>query len=202
MLAGDNRRQSPCRRQVPPMILVMPNGRAQVNDRAEGNIYLGSDAFAVFEHDLLKDVIPTIESEYSVYNPPRASGSRRTSMGGGLPLISAWLTSIPLPRSAAFRPPLTRNLPPELVPDPAAATQQLKLFWVSCGNKDGLIRISQGVHTYLKENGVPHIWHVDLNAHDRTRWRNNPFRFTSTSSASAPHKRGNWAHNLPKSTAF
>ena len=34
------------------------------------------------------------------------------------------------------------------------------------GNKDGLIRISQGVHAYLKENNVPHIWHVDEHAHD------------------------------------
>jgi hypothetical protein len=40
--------------------------------------------------------------------------------------------------------------PGELVPDAAAAKAKLKLLWISCGNKDGLIRISQGVHTYLK----------------------------------------------------
>ena len=43
-----------------PMIVVMPNGRARKNDRAEGNIYAAAPAFAAFEQDLLRDVIPTI----------------------------------------------------------------------------------------------------------------------------------------------
>ena len=53
----------------------------------------------------------------------------------------------------------------------------MKLLWLSCGNKDGLIRISQGVHAYLKEKGVPHVWHVDGNAHDPTDWKNNLYHF-------------------------
>jgi hypothetical protein len=67
--------------------------------------------------------------------------------------------------------------PVELVPDPAAAREKLKLLWLACGNRDGLIRISQGVHSYLKENNVPHIWHVDSNAHDGTEWANNLYLF-------------------------
>jgi len=43
-----------------PMIAVMPNGRAQKNDRPEGNIYAAAPAFAAFEKDLLEDVIPAI----------------------------------------------------------------------------------------------------------------------------------------------
>ena len=65
----------------------------------------------------------------------------------------------------------------ELVPDPEKPKQQLKLLWISCGNKDGLIRISQGVHTYLKEKDVPHVWNVDGHAHDPTHWRNNLYYF-------------------------
>jgi enterochelin esterase-like enzyme len=68
--------------------------------------------------------------------------------------------------------------PAQLVPDPAAAREKLKLLWVSCGNKDGLIRISQGVHAYLKKNDVPHVWHVDGNAHDATEWKNNLYLFS------------------------
>jgi len=30
-----------------------------------------------------------------------------------------------------------------------AAHKGLKLLWISCGNQDGLLRISQGLHTYL-----------------------------------------------------
>ena len=57
------------------------------------------------------------------------------------------------------------------MPDPDKATRQLKLFYVSCGNKDGLIRMSQGVHAYLKEKSVPHVWHVDDHAHDFQHWK-------------------------------
>jgi enterochelin esterase-like enzyme len=89
--------------------------------------------------------------------------------------------------------------PAELVPDPAAAKDQLKLLWLSSGNKDGLINISQGVHAYLKEKGVPHVWNVDGNGHDPTHWKNNlqwfaqkifrqaQFRNLGTQAQNTPH---------------
>jgi enterochelin esterase-like enzyme len=65
----------------------------------------------------------------------------------------------------------------ELVPDPVAARKELKLLWLSCGNKDGLINISQRIHAYLKEHGMPHIWHVDSHGHDGTEWSKNLYLF-------------------------
>ena len=38
--------------------------------------------------------------------------------------------------------------------------------------------ISQGLHAYLKEKDIPHVWHVDGNAHDPTEWRNNLYHFS------------------------
>jgi esterase/lipase superfamily enzyme len=66
----------------------------------------------------------------------------------------------------------------ELVPDPEKAKNQLKLLWISCGNKDGLIRVSQSVHAYLKEKNVPHIWHVDEHAHDFQHWKKALYNFS------------------------
>ena len=160
-----------------PMIVVMPNGRAQKNDRAEGDVFRSAPAFAAFEEDLLKDVIPTIESRYSVQADREHRALAGLSMGGGQSLnfglghldTFAWIggfSSAPNTKPAA-----------QLVPDPAAAKQQLKLLWLSCGNKDGLIGISQGVHVYLKEKDVPHLWNVDSNGHDPTHWRNNLYHF-------------------------
>ena len=34
------------------------------------------------------------------------------------------------------------------------------------------------MHDYLKEKGVPHVWHVDGNAHDTTEWDNNLYLFS------------------------
>jgi enterochelin esterase-like enzyme len=159
-----------------PMIIVMPNGRAQPNDRAEGNP-MASAAFANFERDLLDDVIPAIESRYSASTDREQRALAGLSMGGGQTLNFglahldrfAWL--------GAFSSAPNTKAPAELVPDPAAVTRQLKLFYLSCGNKDGLMRISQGVHLFLKEKGVPHIWNVDGHAHDATHWRNNLYHF-------------------------
>ena len=65
----------------------------------------------------------------------------------------------------------------ELVPDPEVAREKLKLFYLSCGNKDGLINGSQGVHRFLKENNIPHIWNVDDHGHDGPSWASNFYHF-------------------------
>lgn len=160
-----------------PMIVVMPNGRAQKNDRPEGDVFKSAPAFAAFEDDLLNDVIPTIESRYSVQADREHRAIAGLSMGGGQTLnfglkrldTFAWI--------GAFSSAPNTKPPKELVPDPAAAKAKIKLLMLSCGNRDGLIRISQGVHTYLKENNVPHIWHVDDHAHDPPHWKNSLYHF-------------------------
>ena len=163
--------------KVVPMIVVMPNGRAQKNDRAEGDVFKTAPAFANFERDLLDDVIPTIEARYSTATNREQRALAGLSMGGGQSLnfglghleTFAWVGSF----SCA---PNTKP-PEQLVPDPATAKEKLKLLWLSCGNQDGLIRISQGVHGYLKTNAVPHIWNVDGNAHNTPEWKNNFYWF-------------------------
>jgi len=131
-----------------------------------------------FENDLLKDIIPYVESHYSVYTDREHRALAGLSMGGGQTLniglshieTFAWI--------GGFSSAPNTKAPAEVVPDPVAAKEKLKLLWLGCGNKDGLIRISQGVHAYLKAKGVPHVWHVDSNAHDNTEWANNLYLFS------------------------
>jgi enterochelin esterase-like enzyme len=186
--------------KVQPMVVVFPNGNSSVTAEAEA-AFPGEGAGArgaqpraaagagrgrggfeswgtPFEGDLLKDIIPYVESHYSVYTDRQHRALAGLSMGGGQTLnigvshieTFAWIGGF----SSA---PNTKQPPSALLPDPASA-KQLKLLWLGCGNKDGLIRISQGVHQYLKENGVPHVWHVDGNAHDTTEWDNNLYLFS------------------------
>lgn len=161
-----------------PMIVVLPNGRARKDDRATGDIYAAAPAFANFERDLLDDVIPTIEKKYGADPKREQRALAGLSMGGGQTFnfgltrldTFAWVGGF----SAApnTKPPAT------LLPDPSVAKKQLKLLWVSCGNRDSLLSISQGMHAYLKEKEVPHVWHVDGNGHDRTHWRNSLYWFS------------------------
>lgn len=160
-----------------PMIVVMPNGRAQKNDRAEGNVYAAAPAFAAFEQDLLGSVIPAIEARYSVRADQKNRALAGLSMGGGQSLNFGLAHLDTFAWVGGFSSAPNTKPPSELVTDPAAARKRQKLLWLSCGNQDGLLGISQGVHAALKANSIPHVWNVDGHAHDATEWRNNLYYF-------------------------
>ncbi|MBM6388200.1 MAG: esterase family protein, partial [Paenibacillus sp.] len=68
-----------------PMIVVLPNGRAMPNDRAEGDLFDPEKikAFERFESDLIHDLIPYIESNYSASTTRDNRAIAGLSMGGG-----------------------------------------------------------------------------------------------------------------------
>jgi hypothetical protein len=158
-----------------------PNGRALPDDRspAPDKTFSQQNAggFAKFERDLLDCLIPAIQAKYSASTKREHRAIAGLSMGGGQSLnfglghldTFAWVGGF---SSAPNTKPST-----ELVPDPSVARKQLKLLYVSCGNRDGLMNISQRVDTYLKEQNVPHIWNVDDFTHDRPTWANNVHHF-------------------------
>lgn len=163
------------------MIVVMPNGRALADDRppAPDQIYTPQNAggFAKFERDLIDGLIPAVQARYSTCTNREDRALAGLSMGGGQSLnfglkhldLFAWIGGF----SCA---PNTRP-PAELVPNPAAAREQLRLLYLSCGNQDGLISVSQGVHVYLKEHNVTHVWNVDDHGHDGESWASNLYHF-------------------------
>jgi enterochelin esterase-like enzyme len=168
-------------KKAEPMIVVMPYGfTTKPGEAPLGRTASPDDrrkAAGQFEQDLLKDVIPYIESHYPVIADADHRALAGLSMGGGQTLnfglahldTFAWIGGF---SSAPNTKPAS-----ELIPDPEGAKKQLKLLWVACGNKDNLLRISQGMHSYLKEKDIPHVWHVDGHGHDATEWRNNLYYF-------------------------
>jgi enterochelin esterase-like enzyme len=160
-----------------PMIIVMPNGRAQKNDRAEGNVFATAPAFEKFERDLLDDVIPTIESRYSTEADREHRALAGLSMGGGQSLNFGLTHLDTFGWVGGFSSAPNTKPPAELIPD-ADAAKELKLLWLSCGSKDGLIRLSQGFHSFLKENEIPHVWHVAEHGHDGPEWKQALYYFS------------------------
>jgi endo-1,4-beta-xylanase len=163
------------------MIVVMPNGRAMPDDRATGNIMAPDkvQAFATFEKDLLNDLIPYMEKKYRVIKDREHRAIAGLSMGGGQSLNFglgnpdwfAWVGGF----SSA---PNTRK-PEELVPDPAKTKEQMKLLYISCGDKDGLISFSKRTHEYLLANQVPHIYYIIPGGiHDFRVWKESLYQFS------------------------
>ena len=163
--------------QATPMIVVMPNGRAQKNDRAEGNVFAAAPAFATFEQDLLNDVIPAIESRYSVHADRDHRGIAGLSMGGGQSLNFAFASPDKFAWLAAFSAaPNTRNTD-QLIPAGKLSDNPFHLIWLSCGSRDDLLGISQRTQRYLRQQQIPHIWNLDSHAHDPTHWKHNLWHF-------------------------
>lgn len=161
-----------------PMIVVLPNGRAAKDVTARDPIPKQSPAFAAFENDLLTDLIPFIEKNYSVLADRESRAIAGLSMGGGQALnfglnhldTFAWVGGF----SSA---PNTRP-PGELIKDPAEAAGKLRLLYLACGDSDRLFRISRGVHDMLVEKNVPHVYRVVPGGrHDFKVWKSGLYHF-------------------------
>lgn len=165
--------------QAEPMIVVMPNGRALADDTPGPNPFAADKVagFARFEAELLEVLIPAVEARYGARTDRLGRALAGLSMGGGQALNVglahldrfAWVGAF----SAA---PIARPVG-ELLPDPGAARSQLRLLYLSCGRRDGLIGTSQRTHGDLVRIGVPHLWNVDDHGHDRQAWASNLYHF-------------------------
>jgi enterochelin esterase-like enzyme len=165
-----------------PMIVVMPNGRALPDDRppAPDQVFTPANAagFENFERDLLDFLIPAVDAAYPTLADRGHRAIAGLSMGGGQALNFGLAHLDRFAWVGAFSPaPNTRGIT-ELVPDAASARRDLRLLYLSCGNQDGLIAVTQAVHRGLVQRAVPHLWNVDDHGHDRESWAENFYRFT------------------------
>jgi len=164
-------------KKAAPMIVVMPNGRASKDLTARDPIPKQSPAFAAFEKELLGDLIPFIEKNYSVKADRESRALAGLSMGGGQSLnfglgnldTFAWV--------GGFSSAPNTKRPEDLIKDPDAA-KKLKLLYLGCGDADGLVRISEGVHKMLDEKKIPHVYNVIPGGrHDFKVWKSELFHF-------------------------
>ncbi|MBN1362184.1 MAG: esterase family protein [Sedimentisphaerales bacterium] len=161
-----------------PMIVVMPNGRASA-DPPPTNPFDGNpfETYGAFEKELLADVIPYVESHYSVQADREHRALAGLSMGGGQSLTFGLRNLDTFAWVGGFSSAPNTEAADTLVTDPAAAKEKLRLLWVSCGDVDGLMSVSKPFHEALAKMGVPHIWHVDSGAHAWPVWKSDLYLF-------------------------
>lgn len=167
-------------KKIEPMIVVMPNGRAMKDDRAIGNVFDKEkvEAFATFEQDLLRDLIPFIEKKYPALTDRENRAIAGLSMGGGQSLNFGLGNLDKFAWVGGFSSAPNTKTPQELVPNPEAAKKQLKLLFISCGDNDGLIAFSKRTHDYLYQNDVPHIYYIEPGGHDFKVWKSGLYLFS------------------------
>ncbi len=167
--------------KLEPMIVVLPNGRAMKNDDATGDIYSADKvkAFETFEFDLLNDLIPYIDSNYSVSTGRENRAIAGLSMGGGQSLNFGLAHFNKFAWVGAFSAAPNTKSPSALVPKPSSAADSLLQLWISCGTNDGLLYVSKQTHDYLDQQKVPHIYSlVEGAGHDWKVWKHGLYHFS------------------------
>ena len=137
------------------------------------------DDFAAFEQDLLQDLIPYVESHYSVMTDRSQRALAGLSMGGGQTLNFGLSHLDRFAWVASFSPAPNTKAAEELISSAATVNEKLRLFWLSCGDRDTLVgQVSRTFLGILQQKGVNHLWHVDSGAHEWPVWKNDLYIVT------------------------
>lgn len=122
-----------------------------------------------FEDDLLKDIIPYVESHYPVQADRQHRAIAGLSMGGGQALTIGFKHLDTFAYVGGFSSALFGDQGNLIAEN---AVKQLRLLWLSCGDEDRLMDASKTFHTALQAKKVPHIWHIDSGGHTWPVWKN------------------------------
>ncbi|HEX3627901.1 MAG TPA: alpha/beta hydrolase-fold protein [Verrucomicrobiae bacterium] len=169
--------------QAKPMIVVMPLG---YGDMAVVKAPKGPAGDALHKHSqekftesLLTEVMPQVEKQYRVSANRRARAIAGLSMGGKEALTtglnhldkfawvggfsSAWITN-----SSESFPTLD-----------SGANKKLRLLWIGCGNKDGLLKPNQKLCDWLRGKDIKFTWVELPGQHSYRVWRPDLVLFAS-----------------------
>lgn len=175
--------------KIQPLVIVFPNcdTKLTVTDTSAASRSGRADNFEgyrrSFEEDLLKDIIPYIDSHYSTISDAEHRALAGLSMGGGQSLNIGLYHPETFTYIGGFSSAPNTNkfggmYDVQFIPDIKVAREKLKLLWIGCGTKDGLWWVSERAHQYLNEISLPHVWNVDNNGHDNTEWDRNLYLFS------------------------
>ena len=153
-------------KKMVPMIVVMPYGHAAP--------YGARNNSEMFEDYLLKDIIPAIEARYRVAPGRQNRALAGLSMGGGQALsigfghldlfsaIGAFSAAVPRDFETQFA---------EVLKDPKATNDKLKLVWFACGRDDSLFGRAEQLSATLRKHGIKHTFVPTPGVHNFTVWR-------------------------------
>ena len=168
-------------RKIEPFLVVMPLGYGGAHVNGDGTGIAPKDAGtfggdpALYERDLLEDIIPMIDKKYRTIADRRRRAIVGFSMGGGqagrfglqhLETFSqVGIMSAGMSGGADTEPLAT------LAANPAKANKLIDLLWIACGNEDAALKGAKTLHHALEQAGVKHTYLETDGAHHWRVWR-------------------------------
>jgi enterochelin esterase-like enzyme len=174
------------KKAIRPFIVVMPlgYGGAAVNGDGNGIAPAGAGPFggdfALYERDILEDVVPLIDGKYRTLANRGNRAIAGFSMGGmqagriGLGHLDTF-SYVGIMSAGLIGNPVSAAVGPDpiapLAADPAGANKRLKLLWIACGTEDAAMAGARSTHEALQKAGIQHVFVETEGAQHWRVWR-------------------------------
>ncbi|MEZ6042618.1 MAG: alpha/beta hydrolase-fold protein [Planctomycetaceae bacterium] len=163
--------------KIGPCIIAMPYGHpvpVPVEQRPDDYFASNND---VYEQDIMKDLLPFLESRYSVRNDREGRSIVGLSMGGGHALDTGLKNIEKFSAIGAFSAAVPQLSNDDLIikypalAGPSPAANQLQHLWIPIGDKDFLLQRNQSFIEQIRENHVQFDFHLTSGGHEWKLWR-------------------------------
>jgi len=166
--------------KVRPMLIIMPYGHtippnSLTPETRPRNTQL-------MEEDLLKNIIPAVESRYRVSPVPQDRAIAGLSMGGGQAIniglnnlgVFGWIGVFSAGVNGGGAARDSRDFGAKLnavLADPASTNKKLNLLWIGCGKDDAAMSSAEQLAGILDRNKVRYTFRKTEGAHTMRNWR-------------------------------
>jgi enterochelin esterase-like enzyme len=168
-------------RRIEPFVVVMPlgYGGAHVNGDGTGIPPKGAGTFsgdaALYERDLLEDIIPMIDAKYRTIADRKHRAIVGFSMGGGQAGRFGLRHLETFSQVGIMSAGMTGGLETEplatLAANPAKTNKQIDLLWIACGKDDTAMKGAKSLHQALEQARIEHTFLETEGAHHWRVWR-------------------------------
>jgi enterochelin esterase-like enzyme len=166
---------------IEPFLVVMPlgYGGAAINGDGtgiapQGGGQFGGDA-ALYERDLLEDIIPMIDKKYRTLADRKHRAIVGFSMGGGQAGRIGLKNLDTFSRIGIMSAGMTGAADTELITklgaDRAKTSRAIDLLWIGCGKEDTALAGASALHQSLDKAGIKHTFLESEGAHHWRVWR-------------------------------
>lgn len=154
-----------------PMVVLMLDGHplGQIPREMAGK---RAESLTAFQHELLLDALPLVESHYRVSTNREQRAIAGLSMGGWQALSTGLQNLDKFAWVGSFSGAVEENEIKAALDDASGTNAKLKLLWIACGEKDFLLERNQQLISTLKARGVHHEWKLTEGDHSWPVWRN------------------------------
>jgi len=152
-----------------PMIIVMPYGRAfPVISRESGSLR-NWENLQEFQKDFLNNIMPFVEKNYRTINKPESRAIAGFSGGGGTSLYIGLGNPDRFAYVCGYAPGMLASEFDKnnavAFADPELTNLRLKLFWLGCGNEDGLFGVFKEYIAVLDKKKIKYTPFITSGGH-------------------------------------